>query len=86
MKALLATEGGLSPPKEEYGFPLIKHLQGLLQRYPSHVSYWKMFQYLENMKTGDIIEFQRPIWLLAYQDKEKFSLCPDQKFKLIIKR
>lgn len=60
--------------------------QGLLQRYPSHVSYWKMFQYLENMKTGDIIEFQRPIWLLAYQGKEKFALCPDQKFKLIIKR
>ena len=32
MKALLATEGGLSPPKEEYGFLLIKHLQGLPQR------------------------------------------------------
>lgn len=45
-----------------------------------------MSRYLENMKTGDITEFQRPIWLPVYQGEGKFAICPDQKLKLIIKR
>lgn len=45
-----------------------------------------MSRYLENMKTGDITEFQHPICLLVYQGEEKFAICPDQNLKLIIKR
>ena len=38
-----------------------------------------MSPYLENKKIEDIIEFQGPSWLLVYQGKGRFTICPDKK-------
>lgn len=44
-----------------------------------------MFQYLESMQIGDIIEFWGFNGLLVYQGKGKFVIWFDKKFNFVIK-
>ncbi|XP_077424664.1 NADH-cytochrome b5 reductase 2 [Vanacampus margaritifer] len=47
--------------------------------HPSFPDGGKMSQYLDNMATGDVINFRGPNGLLVYEGKGQFSIRPDKK-------
>nr|XP_061812716.1 NADH-cytochrome b5 reductase 2 [Nerophis lumbriciformis] len=47
--------------------------------HPSFPEGGKMSQYLDNMATGDAIDFRGPSGLLVYKGKGQFSIRPDKK-------
>ncbi|XP_077452922.1 NADH-cytochrome b5 reductase 2 [Stigmatopora argus] len=47
--------------------------------HPSFPAGGKMSQYLDNMTTGDAIDFRGPSGLLVYKGKGQFSIRPDKK-------